>query len=57
MIMLRQFNINPYIMCVYSHITKKNDLTTGNMHLHKLGEELKMTEYGQYIISLSEDQL
>ena len=44
-----------YISCIEEIAWRRGFITLEQ--LHKLGEELKMTEYGQYILSLSEDQL
>ena len=43
-----------YISCIEEIAWRRGFITTEQ--LHKLGEELKMTDYGQYILSLSEDQ-
>ena len=42
-----------YISCIEEIAWRRGFITTEQ--LHKLGEELKMTDYGQYILSLSED--
>ena len=44
-----------YVSCIEEIAWRRGFITLEQ--LHKLGEELKMTEYGQYILSLSEDQL
>ena len=42
-----------YISCIEEIAWRRGFITLEQ--LHKLGEELKMTEYGQYILSLSEE--
>ena len=42
-----------YVSCIEEIAWRRGFITLEQ--LHKLGEELKMTEYGQYILSLSED--
>ncbi|MBE6901203.1 MAG: glucose-1-phosphate thymidylyltransferase RfbA [Ruminococcaceae bacterium] len=44
-----------YISCIEEIAWRRGFITTEQ--LHKLGEELKMTDYGKYILSLSEDLL
>lgn len=44
-----------YISCIEELAWRKGFITTEQ--LHALGEELKMTDYGKYILSLSEDLL
>lgn len=44
-----------FISCIEEIAWRRGFITLEQ--LHKLGNELKMTEYGQYILSLSEDQL
>ena len=44
-----------YIACIEEIAWRRGFITLEQ--LRKLGEELKMTKYGQYILSLSEDQL
>ncbi len=43
-----------YISCIEEIAWRRGFITLDQ--LHKLGEELKMTEYGQYILSLTEEQ-
>ena len=42
-----------YISCIEEIAWRRGFITLEQ--LHKLGEELKMTDYGQYILSLSEE--
>ncbi len=44
-----------YISCIEEIAWRRGFIST--KHLHKLGEELSMTDYGKYILSLSEDLL
>lgn len=44
-----------YISCIEEIAWRRGFITTEQ--LHKLGEELSMTEYGKYILSLTEDLL
>lgn len=44
-----------YISCIEEIAWRNGFITTEQ--LHKLGEELKMTDYGKYILSLSEELL
>lgn len=44
-----------YISCIEEIAWRRGFIDS--KQLHKLGEELKMTEYGQYLISLSEDKI
>lgn len=44
-----------YISCIEEIAWRRGFITTEQ--LHKLGEELSMTDYGKYILSLSEDLL
>ena len=43
-----------YISCIEEIAWRRGFITTSQ--LHALGEELKMTDYGQYILSLSETE-
>lgn len=43
-----------YISCIEEIAWRKGFISTEQ--LHKLGEELKMTDYGKYILSLGEEQ-
>lgn len=43
-----------YVSCIEEIAWRRGFITTEQ--LHKLGEELKMTEYGQYLISLAEGE-
>ena len=44
-----------YISCIEEIAWRSGFITTAQ--LHALGEELKMTDYGKYILSLSEELL
>lgn len=44
-----------YISCIEEIAWRRGFIST--KHLHELGEELSMTDYGKYILSLSEDLL
>ncbi len=43
-----------YISCIEEIAWRRGFITSEQ--LHKLGEELKMTDYGQYILSIAEEQ-
>lgn len=43
-----------YISCIEGIAWRRGFITTEQ--LRTLGEELKMTDYGKYILSLTEDQ-
>ena len=43
-----------YISCIEEIAWRRGFIDTAQ--LHQIGEELKMTEYGQYLLSLSEEK-
>ena len=44
-----------YVSCIEEIAWRKGFITLEQMHA--LGEELKMTDYGKYLLSLSEEDL